>query len=309
MKLLKRVVPDDFNLFMIGCDHEGSRLRSKKGFDKMINMVKSEYEGVLSHYNYVIHHGDFMDAITYLDRRFDTKSQRETDLVKQLDNSIENLLPIKDNLITVCESNHLFKVRATSMFTERLCEKLKKEGSKVEYGTQMVKIKFIDVNGKQMLNTFHLHGQKAVSSSVDEIERRKINMKLTVKRQLREKCGDAVLMSKGHSHKLLVLPPSQKMYLSDDGDKISREYTLPHYLKRQFVDDNKESNKPKIITDGSRWIHPDDRWYVNAGSFLTSYGDGYSGYAEAAEYDPIELGFAVAKIRNRAIEDVVPIYL
>ena len=39
------------------------------------------------------------------------------------------------------------------------------------------------------------------------------------------------------------------------------------------------------------------------------YGDGVSGYAERAEYDPVELGVVVVMVRDREIVDVKPIVL
>ena len=57
------------------------------------------------------------------------------------------------------------------------------------------------------------------------------------------------------------------------------------------------------------FIHYDNRWYVNTGSFLRLYGHNVSGYGEAAEYDPIQLGFAVARVRNRKIIGIDKVYV
>ena len=39
------------------------------------------------------------------------------------------------------------------------------------------------------------------------------------------------------------------------------------------------------------------------------FGDGISGYAEKAEYDPVELGFLILKVRNKKIVELEPYYL
>ena len=47
------------------------------------------------------------------------------------------------------------------------------------------------------------------------------------------------------------------------------------------------------------------RWYCNTGSFLGTYGpDGISGYAERFGYDPVELGYLIAEIRDGIIKDI-----
>ena len=56
-----------------------------------------------------------------------------------------------------------------------------------------------------------------------------------------------------------------------------------------------------MVGSDKGYIHPDHRWYVSAGSFLKLYEEGVSGYAEIGEYDPVELGFAIARVRNQKI--------
>ena len=52
------------------------------------------------------------------------------------------------------------------------------------------------------------------------------------------------------------------------------------------------------IVQNAKYIEPNNRIYVNTGSFYKLYEYGISGYAERAGYDPIELGFTIAKVRN-----------
>ena len=112
---------------------------------------------------------------------------------------------------------------------------------------------------------------------------------LVLKRHLKFKAGDCAVMIKHHTHKLLVCKPESEVYLVDDGEQIRQAYT------------GWGQDEP--------YIHPDARWYGNGGSFMKLYIDGITGYAERAEYDPVELGFLVLKVRDRKIVSLDPVYI
>ena len=117
----------------------------------------------------------------------------------------------------------------------------------------------------------------------------KSNMELSLKRSLKFKAGDCAVMTKGHTHRILVADPIKELYLTDDGERIRGHYTG--------------------WGQAESYIHPDARWYGNTGSFLKLYGIGHSGYAEIFEYDPMEIGFLVLKIRDKKIISLDPVYL
>jgi hypothetical protein len=106
-------------------------------------------------------------------------------------------------------------------------------------------------------------------------------MELSLKRQLKNKAGDCAVMVKGHSHKLIVCPPRSELYMTDNSKKIQQHYTM--------------------YQQNAEYIHPDFRFYGNTGSFLRLFGEGISGYAEKAEYDPTELGYLVLVCRDKKI--------
>ena len=134
-----------------------------------------------------------------------------------------------------------------------------------------------------MFNHFAGHGWKSVNSTVEPPERAKVNMQIALKNALKAQAGDCLLMSMGHTHKLLVKPPISQLYIEAEEDILVQKYTS---AKKH---------------DG--FIHPDYRWFVNTGSFLKLYGP-ESGYAERAGYPPNELGFAVVEIRGGEIEAI-----
>lgn len=296
MKLLKKPIAPNSNIFLISDDHEGSQFRYDKGWDQMCHMVNSEWNGVPPVNNYVVDGGDFMEAIAIDDRRYGPETDKETVPDLQVEAGVKNREPIKDHIVTILDGNHPLKLWKFGMLTARLCRMLS-----VPYGTYTAKISWTDKRGNVKFKSFHRHGAKSITSTADDPKRRKANMELILKRHLREASGDAILMCKSHTHKLLVCRPEPPLYLTDDGKHIHAGY----------------AESPQ----NAEYIPPDLRWYVNTGSFLRMYnvgsrlsskfGDnlGVSGYAERYEYDPIELGFAIAEIRDWKLVEIRKIKL
>ena len=272
MRHIKFNLPRDHNLFLFGDDHEGSVLRYDAGWNKLLDMMNSEFEGCDANYGW--HHGDPMEAITIDDPRYDLETTKDPIPLKQVDAVIKNLLPIKSQLLGMNEGNHTRKLWRFGNLTQKICLELG-----IMYGTWTAKLLIHDKKGRLMYRSFHTHGKKSIHSAAEPLDRRITNMKIILQRHLRDKMGDTILMCKGHVHKLLVLEPQSPLYLSGERS-----------VKQKYVDCSIDARAP--------YIHPDHRWYVCTGSFLKMYEEGLNGYAEMAEYDPIELGFAVVIIRN-----------
>ena len=279
MKIIRKVVPANFNLFLFGDDHEGTTLRYRKGWNKLCDMMQSHYEGVNPRNNFGWHHGDPIEAIMIDDPRYDPDTVKDPSIMTQIDNAVNNLEPIKTQIIGMNEGNHPLKLWRFGAITQEICKQVG-----IEYGTWSSKIIFEDKKGRLLFKSYHTHGRKNISSVADDPIRAKTNQKLILKRHLKYKMGDCVLMCKGHSHKLLVQEPTSQLYIVDDGRETRQKYTRAEHT--------------------ASWIHPDHRWYCNSGSFLKLYGENISGYAEIGEYDPIELGFAICRVRNREIQGI-----
>ena len=291
MKLLSKIIAPNSNIFLISDDHEGSQFRYSKGWDRMCDMVNSEWNGIKSKNNYVVDGGDFMEAIAIDDYRYGPETDAESIPDLQVEAGVENRKPIKDHIVTILDGNHPFKLWKFGMLTARLCRMLG-----VPYGTWTAKISWTDKRGSVKFKSFHRHGTKSITSTADDPKRRKTNMELILKRHLKEAAGDTILMCKSHTHKLLVSRPEPPLYLTDDGRNIHAGYAE--------------------AVQNAEYIHPDLRWYVNTGSFLRMYNVGshlsgkfgenlgVSGYAERAEYDPVELGFAIVEVRDWCITEV-----
>ena len=89
---------------------------------------------------------------------------------------------------------------------------------------------------------------------------------------------------RGHTHEQIMAEPIRDMYITDDGNELIKAYkTVPH---------NEE------------YIDPDLRWYISPGSFLKTQALEVSGYGEIGEYEPLENGYALCKVRSRKIESI-----
>ena len=282
MKLITVHLPDNHNIFFSGDAHHDSPMSSNSGWDTFCDMMHKEYDGCKN--NYGAEGGDDIEAINPSDKRYSDELKHTPLPLLQMRNAIEKREPIKDLLLYKLQGNHEQHLWNFGDIMADMCAALG-----VPYGTWSTKLTVTDRRGNLMYKVFDTHGKKGINSAADDPKRRKVNMQLTLKRHLKFKAGDCAVMIKHHTHKLLVCKPESEIYLTDDGKRINQNYT--------------------------RWgqtepyIHPDARWYGNAGSFLKLYGDGVSGYAERGEYDPTEIGFLVLKVRDKKIVSLEPVYL
>ncbi len=282
MKLLTKNLPDSHNIFHFGDLHDGSVLSSKKGWDKLISLMFSEYDGCSN--NYGIDGGDMIEAILVDDKRFSPERLTEPLPLEEMKQAIKKREPIKDKLLAILMGNHERKLWRFGDITDTVCKELG-----VDYGTYTTKFTVNSLNDKLMYKIYETHGFKNITSTADDPKRRRVHMQLILKRHLKFKAGDCAVMVKHHAHKLLVCKPESELYLTDDGNKITQHYTGWGQTES--------------------YIHPDARWYGCAGSFLKLHGKGISGYAEIMEYDPVELGFLITKVRDRKIVSLEPYYL
>lgn len=277
MKLLTKILPNSHNIMIFGDQHDGSVLSSKRGWETLLNQMNSEYDGCSN--NYGIDGGDMMEAIMVDDKRYSPEMLTEPLPLAQIKRAIEKREPIKDKLLCILTGNHERKLWRFGDITQEVCEKLG-----VEAGTYTAKLIIQDKNEKLMYKLYDTHGSKSITSTADDPQRRLSNLQLILKRHLRFMAGDCAVMIKHHVHKLLVCSPEPELYLVDDGKKIRQKYTS--------------------WGENESYIHPDARWYGCAGSFLKLFGEGISGYAEIAEYPPVELGWLILKVRDKQIVEL-----
>lgn len=273
MKLHHLRVPNDFDLVLFGDTHEGTILRDKVGVQKCIDFIASSKLPC-----YAIHMGDAIEAIKPDDPRYDPKLCTNKVPLEQADEIVSQLKPIRKNLVTMLLGNHEMKLHLFGNITEYICRELE-----VPYGTYSSKVTF-EFNDGEYFKIFCHHGFGSVNSHAQSPLQRRTNMQLSLKRKLMFKSADVKIEAMGHTHKLLICPPIGELFLTSDRDRFYQGYT-------------------DQVSNG-KYIHPDNRWYLNTGSFLKLYQEGVSGYADIAGYDPIELGYLVVEIRDRVIRTV-----
>jgi hypothetical protein len=277
LQLINVDVPLDFNIFLLGDQHIGARLFDQDGWDATVEMIRSPYEGCKS--NYVVHHGDAIEGILVDDPRYGIEETVDSRVFTQMSMWKETILPIKEQVICLLTGNHEFKLQRFGDITKKLCEE-----TGITYGTYSSIISYRH-DGRTLFKHYATHGRRTLGSIADDEIRRRANMQLQLKRCLYPKHGTCALMSRGHAHKVLVAPPNRELYISDDGRKLQQNYTAPPDIHNGF-------------------IHPNLRWYANCGSYLKTFGIGFSSYSERGDYNPTELGFCCALVRGGRLVNV-----
>lgn len=159
MKLITVQLPDNHNIFHFGDKHEGSVLSYQKGWDIMVNLMKSKYDGCSN--NYGIDGGDQIEAIMVDDKRFSEENLTEARPLAQVKKAIKDHEPIKDQLLVMLDGNHTRKLWKFGNLVEDMCEQLG-----VPYGTYTCKITVEDKKGNPLYKIYETHGFKYVSRYV-----------------------------------------------------------------------------------------------------------------------------------------------
>lgn len=289
INLTKKIIYNDFNLFEAGDEHEGSTMFHREGWDMMVDMLHSSYDGLPANRNYLELHGDGMEAIAIDDKRYNP-NVTNPNILLLMQSCIDRYKKVASKTNVCLDSNHWRKLWKWTGDPDKGVAHFICHEAGIPYGTYSCRIKYVDGKNRLIFKHYMTHGTKTITSTADDPKRRKANRELTLKRHLKFKAGDCVLQSKGHTHQLLICEPDSELYLTEGSDgKLKQAYTESAH------------------TDP--FINMDHRWYLNTGSFRKTLGDGFSDYAEIAEYDPTELGFLIVKVRNRKIAGVDKIVL
>jgi hypothetical protein len=276
MQLITKQVPDNFNLYCFGDLHKGSILHYDDGVQHLIDSIKTPYEGCKN--NLAVNHGDNCEAICMDDPRYQRDTTLYDSVLAEADAVVKTLKPISKHMVCGLDGNHELKLwRTFGNLSQRIYNELN-----VPFGTYTARITYTFKDGS-VLKHFATHGARSINSSADDAKRRLATMQLILKRLLKFKSQTCALATMGHTHKLLVCAPDPELYLDDDGAHITQHYTSPHH---------------------SGYIHHEQKWFANTGSFMKLYEMGVSGYAERFGYDPNELGYIIAMIRDRQLIDV-----
>lgn len=282
MKIFKKTIPLDCNIFLFGDLHIGSRLVYEKGIDSLIVKILHSYEGLPASKNFALNHGDDIEAIVIDDKRFDLETTKEISVLAQCEYVIKKLKPIKKHLIAILDGNHPRKLWKFGNLAQFIANELN-----TIYGTWSVRINYQDKKSNLLFKHYAAHGFGTIQSKVRPRCRSEVNKRIKLVSLLEGKAGDCALMSMGHTHQLLVKKPEDYLFITDDGHDL-----VEAYIRNYRVPQN------------SFYLPEDQRFYVNTGTFLRTFLKDVSGYGEIKGYDPIQLGYAVALVRGGKIVDV-----
>ncbi len=284
MQIITREVPDDFNLFLFGDVHTGSLMSYDSGWEKLVDIMTSKYDGLPASKNFGVDHGDMIEAITIDDKRFEEATTKESSILAQIETATRMRTTIQEKLICLLKGNHEHAVIRWGDAAKDIAKRLS-----VPCGTYSAVISYVDKKGSVLFKHYATHGRKVFNSTADDPVRRRSNMELSLKRSLKDMFGDTLLNSCGHAHKIISLKPRGQLYLTVGKKEIKHSYTQP---KKKHG-----------------YIEPNHKWYACAGSFMRLFVIGVDGYAERAGYTPNELGIVIVKVRDREIVDMVEVPL
>lgn len=276
MQLFTRVLPEKCEIILLSDTHIGSALTHYNGIKRCIDYVLAAPN------RYVIVLGDLCESISTDDlKRFDMETVDKSIPIPMLQYQywIDLFRPVADRILYINEGNHDHKhSRYANFVRDVVCRELG-----IPWGTYSSKLTVVNGMLETRFKIYTSHGYGSLNSAADDPIRQKSNMRLSLKRKLRQKAADCVLMAIGHTHQLIVSRPESTTYLYDDGEEIHAGKTsAPQHA--EYIPDNL-------------------RWYVNTGSFLKSQALGISSYAERAGYNPNDLGYIVVTVDND-IQDV-----
>lgn len=276
MELISSTFPSCCELILFGDNQEGNSLQNVERFEEVIDYIASNDK------RFAVHMGDAIDAFFVDDKRYDPKTC-DSPPIEQANAVIDRMRPIarSKQLITVLLGNHEYELirKAGNITKEMICKYLD-----VPYGGNVLKLELRDKHGL-MFKSLLRHGRKRIGSAADSPLRQDANMKLQLVRQLQNVAGDCILMAKGHTHRLIVVPPIVRKFIRN-------------------TDDSLETVKLTKLDNDGGFVHPDFRWYCNTGSFLENTKIGKTGYGELLELDPLDIGCVKVLIEDRQIADI-----
>lgn len=294
MRIIRVNYPRDHELVLAGDLHSGSLLSDEKGFSKCIEYILAESN------RRVIWMGDLHEGRILDHPYFDLADHKL--LPEQVHEHLMELLkPVRDRTDVILMGNHEWDLRKFGNMTNRLCKALSTSEHKVEYGTWSCILEVYtddedDPLPELVYKVYLHHGFSTIRSQAKDFEQQEGNKKARLKLLLRNLAGDCLVMAMGHTHLLMVVPPTGELYLYHKDFKVEQDYKSQGW--------------------NERCIDPDRRWYVNTGAFLLRSTERlgqdelpFSGYPERRGYAPMVRGFAVIRAEGGRLKEVEAIRL
>jgi len=282
VKLLDAVLPPDHNIYTFSDTHEEYIGCADDKLDEFITTVHDDpigysmFGGDAFETQYVSH--KYYDPVTI---KKDVSSGNPTIAAAQIERSAERHRPIKDKLLAWLIGNHELRVIGIVNLGLNL---MKEIGRPEIYAGYSCKLAIKDDKGRTRYKIYSNHGKNIAESRAGTERQREANRAASLQRALAPIYGDCIVMVMGHTHRLIVVKPLRRLYLVDDGRKIKQKYI---------------TTKPS-----DDYIDPENRYYINSGSFFRSQMLDIDTYAERNMYPPTEMGYAKIIVRDYQVVDV-----
>ncbi len=284
MELVKRKMPDNYNLYQVSDTHLGPVCCFKKGIRNVIKKIEQDPIG------YMVFTGDAVDAIVPGDKRYAvyvTEHKLPTPQA-QWKQVVKMFEPVKEKILGWMIGNHEYTIINTVNIGKEIAESLN-----VPYGGYMCKFTAVDKKGKVMHKFLFWHGNGSLRSAAKDPIQKKANRLANLKlKMVNTGHTDCIYMGCGHYHpdQFLIQPPTidDEVTLTDRGGKIVQKQ---RNITKQNVD----------------YIPPESRFYGVSPGFLMAYSEPNSGvisYSEKAGFSPTRLGWLELKIRDRQLVEV-----
>lgn len=224
MERIVKEIPLDCEIALISDTHIGSKKAHITGIQRAVDFVKKKPN------RFWIHLGDWIEAITTDDKRYETETTEQPIPELQAKEAIEIFGSIAGQGICGLLGNHERKLSRTINFGRMICE-----GLNIPYATESARVLF-EHEGRLLFKFFISHGNKVFRSNAKDFIQREANKKAALKVSLQYKMGDCSLMACGHAHWLGIVPPAKLLYLQDTESGIKHKYLNQDETPDGYID-------------------------------------------------------------------------
>ena len=234
-------------------------------------------------------HGDVIDYMSPQDKRFkfrmgisqgtDTRTLPLADRASdQLDQFLSFFSPIGDKCVEVGLGNHEDRIINIMNPAKIISEKWN-----CQWGTPMTVLTLPQFKAF-LWHPFHF----VINMQAGDPQQRYTNECMRIRRGMRYKPGsaDCEVSIMNHIHKIRISPPicRSQLLLSAEGGK--------------FKSFHPEMTKVKDPKTGKQYYPEEYRWFASTGAMYGYYVDNDYTYAETRNYDPTDLGWIEAEVKN-----------
>lgn len=279
MRILRMRVEEDSEIFLAGDTQWGNAGTSESGWDALCERLSSDGDGARDRHLCLM--GDLIECITIDDSRFSWDQSRIHTIRAQRDYAISRIEPVKQYLRILLRGNHEHRVAGNyGDISAELASLLR-----CDYGGYVCVVECVSRRrGRLLFRLFLHHGFGKLTSSAKDSVQRRANMMAALRQRLQHLFAGAVVMAMGHTHQLLVVPPDQTLQVGARGGELHAYY--------------RGRDHGAAVAQDAAIVPPDDRWYINTGSFLRTYIADGDGYAEMRGLPPVEIGYCIIHARG-----------